>query len=214
MPPLLLNRPLSSPFLFFVVFQPITEGSIFKSFRSLCTRKASSLDAFPFSIYECADDFSAPLCFFFNLSLSFGVFPSKWKVALVQPVWKQKGERCDPLSCRPIALLPSVSKVLEQLVLCQLLDSSLANNCIPDQQYGYLHDLSTVWQLLSVIEKLQCTLDVSRCIHAFSWPAMRVISLGIRTVPVLSVAKKLAAPRPTPTAPAAKCGLIKQDEAD
>ena len=41
---------------------------------------------------------------------------------------------------------------------------------------------------------------------------MRVISLGIRTVPVLSVAKKLAAPRPTPTAPAAKCGLIKQDE--
>ena len=47
-----------------------------------------------------------------------------------------------------------------------------------------------------------------------SWPAMRVISLGIRTVPVLSVAKKLAAPRPTPTAPAAKCGLMKQDEAD
>ena len=48
----------------------------------------------------------------------------------------------------------------------------------------------------------------------FAWPAMRVISLGIRTVPVLSVAKKLAAPRPTPTAPAAKCGLIRQDEAD
>ena len=43
---------------------------------------------------------------------------------------------------------------------------------------------------------------------------MGVISLGIRTVPVLSVAKKLAAPRPTPTAPAAKCGLIRQDEAD
>ena len=36
------------------------------------------------------------------------------------------------------------------------------------------------------------------------WPAMRVISLGIRTVPVLSVAKKLAAPLPTPTASAAK----------
>ena len=43
---------------------------------------------------------------------------------------------------------------------------------------------------------------------------MCVISLGIKTVPVLSVAKKLAAPRPTPTAPAAKCGLIGQDEAD
>ena len=37
---------------------------------------------------------------------------------------------------------------------------------------------------------------------------MRVTSLGIRTVPVLSVAKKLVAPRPSPAAPAAKCGLI------
>ena len=45
-------------------------------------------------------------------------------------------------------------------------------------------------------------------------PAMRVISLGIRTVPVLSVAKKLAAPRPTPTAPAVKYGLNRQDGAD
>ena len=49
-----------------------------------------------------------------------------------------------------------------------------------------------------------------------TWPAMRVFSLGIRTVPVLLVAKKLAAPRPTPTAPAAKCELIspRQDEVD
>ena len=30
-----------------------------------------------------------------------------------------------------------------------------------------------------------------------AWPAMRVISLGKRTVPVLSVAKKLSAPRPS-----------------
>ena len=43
---------------------------------------------------------------------------------------------------------------------------------------------------------------------------MRVFSPGIRTVPVLSVAKKPAAPRPTSTStgPAAKCALIRQDE--
>ena len=45
------------------------------------------------------------------------------------------------------------------------------------------------------------------------WPAMRVISLGIRTAPVLSVANELAAPRPTPTASVAKCELIRQDDA-
>ena len=47
-----------------------------------------------------------------------------------------------------------------------------------------------------------------------SWPAMRVISLGIRLVPVLPVAKKLAAPRRAPTAPVAKCWQIRQDEAE
>ena len=45
-----------------------------------------------------------------------------------------------------------------------------------------------------------------RCKQFFTWPAMRVISLGIRTVPASSVGKKLAAQRPTSTAPAEKCG--------
>ena len=70
---------------------------------------------------------------------------------------------------------------------------------------------------MCVPERVYVWVFVSGCIKKcarVSWPAMRVISLGIRTVPVLSVAKKLAAPRPTPTAPAAKCGLIRQDEAD
>ena len=59
---------------------------------------------------------SVLLCFIFNMSLSSSVFPSKWKVALVQPVYKQKGDHCYPLSYRPIALFPSVSNVFEQLV--------------------------------------------------------------------------------------------------
>ena len=47
-----------------------------------------------------------------------------------------------------------------------------------------------------------CTSTVKRHTEARwhslkAWPAMRVISLGIRTVPVLSVAKKLSAPRPS-----------------
>ena len=43
---------------------------------------------------------------------------------------------------------------------------------------------------------------------------MRVISLGIRTVPVLSVAKELASPRRAPATPVAMYGRIRQDEAD
>ena len=46
------------------------------------------------------------------------------------------------------------------------------------------------------------------------WPGMRVISLSIRTATVFSVPKEFAAAQAASTAPAAKCGLIRQDEAD
>ena len=48
----------------------------------------------------------------------------------------------------------------------QILDYSLANNCIPDHKYGFLPGQSTVWQLLSVIEEWQCALDAGKCVHA------------------------------------------------
>ena len=101
-----------------------------------------------------------------SLSLSSGLFPSQWKIACIQPVLKNKGDRCDPLSYRPIVLLPIVSKVFEKLVHRQVLDYCPSNDFIPDQQFGFLPRRSTVWQLLSVIEELQCGLDAWKSVHA------------------------------------------------
>ena len=130
-------------------------------------RKAPGDDGVNHQILKsCAHTLAEPLCHIFNLSLKTGVFPRQWKTAWIQPIYKNKGERSDPRNYRPIALLPSVSKVFEHFVHNkQLLAYSLEAGVIPDAQFGFLPRRSTVWQLLSVLE-VHRTLDEGGRIHA------------------------------------------------
>ena len=70
----------------------------------------------------------------------------------MQPLFKQRGSRASLSSYRPIALLLCVSKVFEAFVRKQLQQHCLEVNCLPDDQYDFLPQHSTVWQLLSVLQ--------------------------------------------------------------
>ena len=122
-------------------FMPVTEESVERELRSLDVHKASGLDGLSPShqvLRECASELAATTCHIFNLSLSTGVFPPQWKVARIRPVFKNRGDRCEPSNYRPIALLCSISKVLEKFIHQQLLSFCLENDVIPDRQYGFL----------------------------------------------------------------------------
>ena len=99
---------------------------VFGRLSKLNVRKAPGDDGVNHQILKsCAHALAEPLCHIFNLSLKTGVFPGQWKTAWIQPIYKNKGERSDPRNYRPIALLPSVSKVFEHFVHKQLLAYSL-----------------------------------------------------------------------------------------
>ena len=51
----------------------------------------------------------------FNLSLSTGIFPTRWKLAKVVPLFKS-GDSTDVNNYRPISLLPLPGKLLEKIV--------------------------------------------------------------------------------------------------
>ena len=51
----------------------------------------------------------------FNLSLSTGIFPTKWKLAKVVPLFKS-GDSTDVNNYRPVSLLPLPGKLLEKIV--------------------------------------------------------------------------------------------------
>jgi hypothetical protein len=57
-----------------------------------------------------------------------GVFPSKWKVSNVCPVFKN-GDKQNKSNYKPIALLSLVSKCLEKIVFKRLYEFSHIPNC-------------------------------------------------------------------------------------
>ncbi len=52
----------------------------------------------------------------FNFSWSLGRFPDTWKLAVTVPILKPGKSAADPLSYRPISLLPCIGKLMERLV--------------------------------------------------------------------------------------------------
>ena len=148
-------------------FTPITNDAIYKHLVSLNTWKAPGIDHVCHRLLKgCAEGLSDSLCYLFNLSLKEGVFPNQWKTAVIQPVYKLKGDRRNPSSYRPIALLPSISKVFEHFVHKQLLDHCLSVQAIPDCQFGFLPKRSTTWQLLEAVNDWEEALDKGHSVHA------------------------------------------------
>ena len=147
-------------------FTPIASHAVHGYLTKLNIWKATGNDEVCHRLLKgCADGLCESLCYIFNLSLAEGVYPNTWKTAIVQPVYKQKGERCNPKNYRPIALLPSVSKVFEHFVHKQLLEHCMEIKAIPDCQFGFLPKRSTVWQLLEVVNDWEEAIDKGHTIH-------------------------------------------------
>jgi len=70
------------------------------------------------------------LTFLFNSSISDGVFPSTLKRAIITPLYKGKGKKDCVDNYRPVAVLPTLSKVFEKLVFRQLVEYLNKNNLV------------------------------------------------------------------------------------
>lgn len=84
----------------------------------------------------------SPLTAILNLSIQTGVFPDKWKMACIKPIYKN-GEKDSPQNYRPISLLTAFSKLLEKIVSKRLIKFIEANNLISPRQFGFRAGRST-----------------------------------------------------------------------
>ena len=67
-----------------------------------------------------------------------GIYPELFKKAIVHPVHKGHGkDPRDPASYRPVAILPPMSKVLEDAVRDALLSWFKQIDFLPNTQYGF-----------------------------------------------------------------------------
>jgi len=99
---------------------------------------------------EIAAEISVPLSHIFELSLTTGVFPQKLKKSRTVPVFKAGNPNmCD--NYRPIALLSSISKILEKLVSTKLVEHLDSNNLLYEHQYGFQKNKSTEHNLIHAV---------------------------------------------------------------
>ena len=93
----------------------------------------------------CSPILSLPVSFLFNLSLSSGYFPHRWRLAYIIPLHKS-GDRTQVTNYRPISILSPLGKLLECFV-SEYLFSSLKFMIIPEQ-HGFYPGRSTQSNLL------------------------------------------------------------------
>ena len=114
-----------------------------------------------------AIEISFPLAHIFNLSLKNGTFPSALKLSRVVPIHKGgKADSCD--NYRLIALLSSISKILEKIVSLKLVNHLEINKLISPKQFGFQRNKNTQQNLLNVVNFISKAINEEQfCIGIF-----------------------------------------------
>jgi hypothetical protein len=104
----------------FAAFQPVTVSHVCRLLHGLFSNKATGIDKIFCKIIKIvAPAISDSLTFIFNQAITLSSFPNEWKLARVISLYKN-GHRNNPGNCRPISVLPAISKIMERLMYDQL----------------------------------------------------------------------------------------------
>lgn len=90
-----------------------------------------------------------------NACLKNCYFPSSWKHAIVTAIPKPGKDVTLPTNYRPISLLPSMSKILERVILSRIERHLENHNIVPPQQFGFKRGHSTNHQLVRLTQHIK-----------------------------------------------------------
>ena len=93
----------------------------------------------------------------FNNSLSEGIFPERFKSAIIIQIFKS-GDSNSTGNYRPISMLLFLSKIFEKL-MCARLDSYLkSNNILCTNQYGFRKNSNTSDAIIEILDYVHSSL--------------------------------------------------------
>ena len=94
-----------------------------------------------------------------NAAFSLQYVPRLWKVAEVIMIPKRGEPPHEAASCRPISLLPAMSKLFEKLLIKRLKPIIERKNLIPNHQFGFRSKHSTIDQVHSITNIIEHALE-------------------------------------------------------
>ncbi len=90
--------------------------------------------------------------------LNTGIFPEKLKIAKIIPVYKKEDDTLFT-NYRPISLLPTISKIFENLFLSSYIIFFLDKKLLYNAQYGFRTDHSTEYASLELVDRIIVEMD-------------------------------------------------------
>lgn len=125
--------------------------------KKLKSKSTTGPDLLPQYLFKgCSELLIKPLTFLFNLSLTSKMFPEKWKITKVTPIFKA-GKRDQIINYRPVAVLSVPAKIFEMIVHKYLFGHF--EKYISDCQHGFVPGRSVNTNLLNFTTYVSSGLD-------------------------------------------------------
>jgi hypothetical protein len=138
----------------FTAFKSVSVNHVCHLLRERSGSKATDLDKISNKIINIAAPLiSDSLSYIFNQAIALCIFPHKWKITRVIPLFKN-GKRNLPGNYRPISVLPAISKVMERI-----LHTQLSEQLLYEHQYGFRKFHSTASALLDCTNDWYINMD-------------------------------------------------------
>ena len=139
--------------------KPVTLPELSAAVWGMSSSRAVGLDGVPMhAVRKCFPVVGPMLLHLINSTIRTGVFPSRWKVALVVPLHKS-GDVSAAKIFRPISLLSLLSKIAERVVCNQLSAYLRDNNILSDAQFAYRCGHSVEDALVDAVEWVAKRID-------------------------------------------------------
>ena len=91
-------------------------GTILKLLKQLNLAKSAGIDNLTGKfLKEGVPVLASPIADLVNLSISLSLFPDDCKIAKLKPIYKKEA-KTKPKNCRPISLLPLLSRIIERII--------------------------------------------------------------------------------------------------
>lgn len=143
-------------------FHQVQVESVEKLLSALPVDKSAGTDHLDGKLLKIAAAYiSKPVCHIFNRSLISGVWPKNWKEGKILPLPKGKSKIFNGPNCRPISILPVLSKVLEKIVSEQIQEYFNINGLTTMFQHAYRASHSTSTAMLQMTDSWLAAMDSS-----------------------------------------------------
>ena len=136
-----------------------TSDSVHRQIRNCRSKKSRDPDGFSMHfLKQIAPSISYPTSLLFNSLMSISTIPLDWKSSIVTPIHK-KGPRTNPENYRAVSVTSIFSKLMERIVVLDILHHMQSHNLLSREQHGFLKKKSTLSNLLESLNDWTLSLE-------------------------------------------------------